>query len=352
MKSLEKIYGELLADFQTRTGLEVSSDGDLAVRFYAVAAQLHALYLQAAWTADQCFPQTAAGEYLDLHAALRGVSRKEAARAEGILRFSTEQAGNADRTIPAGTVCMTAGLVRFETTQEGVLEAGETVVEVPARAVEPGTAGNAAAGTILTMSVAPAGIAACTNPAPFSGGEDDESDEHLRVRVLETYRRLANGANAAFYEQQAMAFEEVAAAVVLPRNRGRGTVDVVIATQAGVPGAELVERVQERLDSIREIAVDVLVSAPVTQTVDVSFQIQAAENRDGAAVREQVRQAVLDWFNGQRLGKPVLRAQLGGLIYAVDGVENYTIEAPAADVELDGNELPVLGELTVEAMDA
>ena len=223
---------------------------------------------------------------------------------------------------------------------------------LPARAVEPGTAGNAAAGTILTMSVAPAGIAACTNPAPFSGGEDDESDEHLRVRVLETYRRLANGANAAFYEQQAMAFEEVAAAVVLPRNRGRGTVDVVIATQAGVPGAELVERVQERLDSIREIAVDVLVSAPVTQTVDVTLQIQAAENRDGAAVREQVRQAVLDWFNGQRLGKPVLRAQLGGLIYAVDGVENYTIEAPAADVELDGNELPVLGELTVEAMDA
>ena len=52
MKSLEEIYGELLADFQTRTGLEVSSDGDLAVRFYAVAAQLHALYLQAAWTAD------------------------------------------------------------------------------------------------------------------------------------------------------------------------------------------------------------------------------------------------------------------------------------------------------------
>ena len=96
----------------------------------------------------------------------------------------------------------------------------------------------------------------------------------------------------------------------------------------------------------------VLVSAPVTQTVDVTLQIQAAENRDGAAVREQVRQAVLDWFNGQRLGKPELRAQLGGLIYAVDGVENYTIEAPAADVELDGNELPVLGELTVEAMDA
>lgn len=340
----------MVADFQARTGLTASADGELAVRFYAVAAQLHALYLQGEWTAAQCFPQTAAGEYLDLHAALRGITRKEATHAEGNLRFSVQRAGNDRRTIPAGTVCMTGGLVRFETTQEGVLAAGETAVDVPARAVEPGTAGNAAAGTILTMAVAPAGIEACTNPGPFSGGEDDEDDESLRARVLETYRRLANGANAAFYEQKAMAFDEVAAVTVLPRNRGVGTVDVVIATQAGVPGTELVERVQTYFEEVREIAVDVAVSGPVERTVDIKIQVRTAENRDGAVVRGAVEQTVLNWFNGQRLGKQILRARLGELVFSVDGVENYCVVEPPADVDIAGNELPVLGTLTVEEM--
>ena len=347
MKTVDEIYGEMAAVFAQQTGLEAGTAGDLAVRLYAVAAQVYSLYLQAEWTRRQCFPQTASGEYLDLHAALRGVERKSAAPAQGAIRFSVPAAAESDRTIPAGTVCMTAGLVRFETTEEAVLEAGSLYADVPAQALEPGAAGNAAAGTILTMAVAPAGVAACTNPAAFTGGTDTESDESLRGRVLATFRRLANGANAAYYQQTAMAFDEVAAATVLPRKRGIGTVDVVIATPSGVPDEDLLERVEERLQKAREIAVDVAVSAPVTQTVNVSVQVKAAESRDGAQVRNAVKQAVQGWFTGERLSKPVLLAELGSVIYAVEGVENYSIAAPAADVAAAAGTLPVLGTLAV-----
>ena len=153
MKTVDEIYGELAAAFAGATGQTAGQDGDLAVRLYAVAAQVYALYVQADWTARQCFPQTAAGEYLDQHAFLRGLERKEAAQAVGVIRFHVDQAGGTDLTIPAGTVCMTAGLVRFETTEAAVLRAGSLYVDVPARAVEAGAAGNAAAGTILTMAV-------------------------------------------------------------------------------------------------------------------------------------------------------------------------------------------------------
>lgn len=351
MKSIEEIYQEMREIFTQRTGLDAGADGDLAVRFYAVAAQIHALYLQAAWTQRQCFPQTATEDYLDYHAALRGVTRKEEARAEGILRFSVAQAGGTDLGIPQGTVCMTAGLVRFETTREGTLTAGETAVDIPARALEAGAAGNAAAGSILTMAVAPAGIAACVNPESFSGGADREDDETLRVRVLETYRRLANGANAAFYEQKAMSFEEVAAVSVVPRRRGVGTVDVVIATLAGVPEEALVARVQDHFEQVREIAVDVRVLPPTVQPVDVTVGVRAAENYAADTVLEAVRHALTGWFSGQRLGRSVLRAKLGELIYRVEGVENYAISAPTADVTVECDVLPILGTLRVEAMD-
>lgn len=350
MKTIEEIYGEMCGIFSERTGLEVGVDGDLAVRFCAVAAQIYALYLQAAWTEKQCFPQSATGEYLDYHAALRGVERKKAAAACGTLRFSVSKAAGSALTVPAGTVCMTAGLIRFETTENAELPAGELFVDVPAVAVETGEAGNAAAGTITSMAVAPVGIETCTNPAAFAGGREDEEDEALRIRVLETYRRLSNGANAAFYKQKAMSFEKVAAAAVMPRARGIGTVDVVIASQEGVPEEALLEEVQACFDEVREIAVDVQTLAPETLTVDVSVAVKVSGSYEEASVLETVKNVLTGYFDGTRLGKNVLLAELGAAVFAVVGVENYAFAAPAADISVGETVLPVLGTLTVEAM--
>lgn len=348
--TVEEIYQELMADFARRTGLETSGAGDLAVRMYAVAAELYSLHVQGDWVARQCFPQTASGEYLDRHAALRGLERRQAARAEGSLRFSVDAAQSTDLTISVGTVCMTAGLIRFETVEDAVLPAGECQVDVPARAVEPGSTGNVGSGTVLSMAVAPVGVSRVTNPAPFAGGIDEEGDEALRERVLETFQRLPNGANAAFYQQGALSFTGVAAAQVIPRSRGVGTVDVVIATEAGLPDEELLSQVRAWFEERREIAVDVAVLAPTVKTVNVTVKVKAREGRDAAVVRQAVKSALSAWFTGARLGKDLLRAQLGGVVYGVEGVENYAITLPAADVAVAVNELPRLGTLTVEAM--
>lgn len=349
--SVEEIYGEMIQIFQQETGVTLAGDGDMAVRLYAVAAQIYALYVQADWVNRQCFPQTAEGEYLDRHAQLRGLERREGTAAEGVIRFSTDSAPQTDLSIPAGTVCMTAGLVRFQTTEAGTIAAGSTWTEVPAQALEPGAAGNVAAGTIRAMAVAPVGVSQCTNPQGFSGGAEAEGDEALRARVLETFQRMPNGANAAFYEQGAMSFPQVAAAAVVSRPRGVGSVDVVVTTSAGVPDGTLLAELQDYFEQRREIAVDVLVRAPQVHEVAVSAQIRAAANRDEEAVAEAVEQAVNSWFDGRLLGKNILRAQLGSLIYGVDGVENYVITGPQADVEVEDDVLPVLDSLSVTIME-
>ena len=276
--TVEELYGQMVDTFQRETGLALAGDGDMAVRLYAVAAQLYALYVQADWVGRQCFPQTAQGDYLDKHAQLRGLERRAATAAVGVLSFETDHPPEADLSIPEGTVCMTAAQVRFETTEAGVLKAGQTSAQVRARAVEPGAAGNAAAGTVRAMAVAPVGVSRCTNPEAFSGGLDAEGDESLRERVLETLRRMPNGANAAFYEQGALSFD-----------------------------------------------------------------------RD--TVRQAVESAVRGWFDGRLLGQSVLRALLGALIFGVEGVENYALTAPAADVAAAVDELPQLGTLTVAALE-
>ena len=323
--TVDEIYSGMAARFQEETGLVPAGDGDLAVRLYAVAAQIYALYVQADWVERQCFPQSAHGAYLDKHAQLRGLERREAVRAQGVLRF--------------------------ETLEDVVLQAGETAAQVRAQAVEPGSAGNAAAGTIRAMAVAPVGVSRCTNPAAFAGGLEEETDEALRVRVLETFQRMPNGANAAFYQQGAMSFPEVAAAAVLSRPRGVGTVDVVVSTPAGVPDSALLAQLSSYFTQRREIAVDVRVRAPEVKSIDVSVAVAAADGADGEAVRSRVEAALRAQFDGRLLGRDVLRAALGAVIYGVDGVANYNIAVPAADVTAAADELPVLGTLTVTEME-
>ena len=144
MKQVEEIYQEMMETFGDRTGMEPREGTDLSARMYALAAQVYALYVQAEWVVRQAFPQTAEGEHLDYHAQLRSLERKPAVAAEGTVRFSAAETAETPREIPLGTVCMTAGMVRFETTEEAVLPAGTLSVEVPVQAVEPGAAGKAA----------------------------------------------------------------------------------------------------------------------------------------------------------------------------------------------------------------
>lgn len=348
MSGIETYYDRMLALFREKTGREGGDSVDLSVRLYAVAAELYALTAQGEWIEKQCFPQTAQGTFLDQHAQLRGLSRRAAMQATGRLRFSVDRAGQSDLVIQAGTVCMTAGQARFETTETVTLKAGTLSVEAEARAMTAGEAGNVAAGTILTMAVAPVGIRRCGNPEPFTGGMEEEDDESLRKRVLETYRRLANGANAAYYEKEALAFsKDVAAVTVVGRSRGIGTVDVVPAVWKGMPDAELLARMQEHFEARREIAVDVKVLAPAEKTVDVTVELEPEDGTAYAAIAGRVDAALKDWFNGERLGKPVLRVKLGDLIYHVEGVANYTLTSPETDVTMEPTELPKLGVLTI-----
>ena len=350
MKTIDEIYQEMLELFRRETGAGATGVGDLEVRLYAVAAQVYGLYVQGEWLSRQCFPQTAEGTYLDRHAALRGLERRPARRAEGSLRFYVDQPAASDLTIPAGTVCTTAGLVRFETTAAAVLTAGQTRVDVPARAVEPGGAGNVGPGTVLAMTVAPVGIGGCSNPAAFSGGADGEDDRALRARVLETYRRMPNGANAAFYEQTALSFDRVAAAAVIPRPRGRGSVDVVVATDAGVPDRELLDQLQAHFQACREIAVDVEVRAPVAFPMVVSLQVTPERPGEEEAVKARVEQVIRDHFGGKRLSRGVLRAELIHLVLGVPGAANCKVVSPPDDLPPRPGVLPDLLELSVQVV--
>ena len=243
--------------------------------------------------------------------------------------------------------------VRFRVDQDilAAVTAGELYADAPVEAVEPGAAGNVGAGAVVYMAQPPVRIVACANVEPFTQGLDTEGDEELRERIsglLRQHLQLMAEEVEQLSARLRYQFQRLGAAVtVLPKSRGVGTVDIVPAAQGGVPSQALLGELQDYFDQVREIAVDVRVEAPAVETVDLSLKLWAAEGRDFAAVAGAVEDALRAWFNGERLGRPLPRAQITSLVFGVDGVANCEILSPAADLPLDNVTLPVLGELAI-----
>lgn len=242
---------------------------------------------------------------------------------------------------------MTASLVEYVTTDDAFIPAGSLYCDARAEAIKAGVSGNAAAGEVNIMQNAPVGISAVANPLAFTGGEDSESDGSLRARVLKSYSSIPNGGNAAYYRMLAQNVAGVCEVEVLPRERGRGTVDIIISSDSGMPTNALVSAVSSAMAARREICVDVNVSAPTSTQVDVTAAITVASGYSAAGVLQNVRNAITAYFNGSLLGKSILRAELVNIIYSVPGVRNYSLTAPASDVSITQSGLAVLRNLNI-----
>jgi len=347
MKTIDEIYTGLKSAFQTETGITLNDGGDMVIRFRAFAAQLVSLMAQAEYVERQCFPQTATGTALDTHALSRGLTRIPASKSTGTLRFSLGSAAVAAVTIPIGTRCMTAQEQEFEVTAATTIAVGSSYCDAPAAAVTAGSAGNVAADTVIYMELPPAGVVSCTNTAAFSGGSDAESDDTLRQRVLDSFANITNSGNIAYYRNHALTVNGIVAATVQPRNRGRGTVDITIASENGAPTLAQIAQVSNVMNGRREICVDVYINSPTLQTVNVAAAVSVASGHNSAAVLAAVEAAIRGHFTGRLLGKGLKLAELGSIIYAVEGVENYSISSPAADLTPNSVKLPVLGTLSV-----
>ena len=193
----EEIYAHMAKEYKTLAGVEPEDAADVSIRLKVLAGELYTVLCAAESLKLNCFPQTAAGEALDLHAEERGLVRKDAVKSVGTLTFSRRTALSYAAEIPAGTVCAASGenAVEYETTEAAVLPAGALTVTAAAQAVLGGRRGNAAKGAVNTLITPPAGIGSVTNDVPVTGGADKEDDEALRTRVLRCWYALPSGAN-------------------------------------------------------------------------------------------------------------------------------------------------------------
>lgn len=345
-------YDSILAEMQSKytelSGTSPDDASDAGIKLKVLAAQVFSLYNKSLWIKNQAFPQTASGEYLDMHAETRGITRKAAKYSSGSLRFSKATPASFDINIPTGTICAdTSNNKRYETISDAVLVAGSLYVDIPAKSSESSSASNTAAGTITLMITPPQGITSVTNPNSFSGGTDAESDEALRERLLKSFRTISNSTNSAFYYNHAMSFDEVISASVIPKARGIGTIDVVIETADISPSAEVISKIQQSFDKIKEINVDVLVKAPVPVGVDINMSLKSTDLFTFETACENIKARLREFFSTFTVSKSMFLAELYSYLLGTEGVYTFSISAPSSDVYPEKGEIIVLDSINV-----
>ena len=349
-ESYESILSRMQNKFKDLSGFEADDASDIGIRMKVLAGEIFSAYSNIEWLKNQVFPQTAIGKQLDYHAQQRGIERKPALKAKGILKFSISSALTYNVNIVSGTICSTAQTegVRYVTTNDAVLEAGKTSVEVSAEAEEGGSIGNCVADSITTMVTPPTGITTVTNEAAFTGGADEENDESLRFRVLDSYKNISNGTNAAFYKEQVLKNENIISAQVVSKNRGAGTVDVYIWTSSGIPSDDLIAEVQAELDSIKEINVDIKVLSPTTVKCDVFFTLWIEDGYVYDDVKFACVDAVKNYINSLAVGESMILAKAGNAVFNVPGVKNYRmLTSYCDDVTISAGKIGIPGSIAV-----
>ena len=346
----DEFYETMSETYREKAGFKPEAASDIGIRLRTLSWELERLAMEIGKLRDDAFPQNSSGPALDLHAGARGLARRPALPARGTLLFSrSTPAGSV--TIPAGLLCCTAdGSLRFETTQAGSIPAGENSVQIPAAATEPGERGNVAAGVIKVLLGAAPGVGAVTNPQSFIGGREKESDKELRARLSASLAEPPNAANEAFYRETASDFPGVLTAKVLPRNRGAGTVDVVIAAEPDYDEEEVIGALQIRLDARREIATDVMVYAAAPVTEDIVALVQVARGYLSDQVTASCKAALRTYMATLEIGQPLLLARLCACLLAVDGVENLRFLSPQADKKPGPGQRIAAGAVDVERM--
>lgn len=342
-----QIRDDILRDIANQQpGEYLGVDSDPYVRANATGNAIEGLYEHQKWIVRQIFADTADVDILESkHAKPRGITRKAASFASGTVRFT----GVVGSIIDIGTEGKTTNGEVFVTTASGTVGVSGTV-DVAARAVVAGIAGNQIAATVLTLTSPPSGVQSQVTILSMTGGTDIETPEALLARVLFDLRMPPSGGAEHDYFKWAMDVPGVTDVYVFTQRRVPNGVDVVIETAGGLASPELLAAVLTYIEARRPPCVDLVTMAPTLVTVDVAGAL-ALDGITLADATALINSTLSAYFATLHVGETVRKVKIEALMTSIKGVVDVALSSPSANVQVIADathsELGVLGAVNL-----
>ncbi len=307
------------------------------------------------------FPQYAEGEFLDYHAANRGLIRRPPGYAAAKLKVT----GIAGTRIPKNFKVSTeatheeSSVVFLFDEEVTIPESG--VLETMVTAEQSGVIGNVNAETIRLQVKPMKGIVSLINEAPAYGGYDAEDDKLLRIRIIEydLMRGFSFVGSMADYRRWASEVVGVGNVEVIPANDETGLVTLIVMDTAGTPASpELCESIYNHImrpgspyERLAPINANLKVMAPTTLAIDIEVDVFLEENYSSPPI-DEFRANLIEYFK-TITNNTVRKNEILAVLINTEGVLNYANErmtinnSTLNNYQLKPGEMPVVGMLSM-----
>jgi uncharacterized phage protein gp47/JayE len=318
-------------------------------------AHLNLQYID--WLADQLLPITSEAEFLDrwgymyLKNADGSRGRKMATYSTGTVTIS----GTVGLIIPFGTVLTGANTTYTTQAQATIDGTGTTVATI--MALTAGIIGNLDPGSSIGSGEPGVSSVVVIN---LDTGTDTETDDELRIRVLDRLVAPPMGGDAQDWENWTLAVPGVTRAWCAPNELAVGTVTVrfmcddLRASNGGFPLQDDITAVTNYLNTVRPVTVkDWWAVAPIPQPIDFTVSdLQPDDPTTWANLAAGVKQMLFEKarpataINGVLVpAQTIYTAWVSGAIFNTPGVESFTLSMSDAVMPYDGA-MAVLGTIT------
>ncbi|UXN37833.1 baseplate J/gp47 family protein [Avibacterium paragallinarum] len=305
------------------------------------------------WLAKQIIPTTADEDYLLDYCMYKGVFRKPAIAATGIIRIEAVDAAE----IPKGTTWHDSRTeLSFIATATQQIDAGTAEIAVQCEAV--GNQGNVAVNTQVSLTNAILNVKPKATIIQMSGGADLESLSSLLSRLIQRVQYPPAGGASHDYVRWALEVSGITRAWCFPRYYGGGTVGVAIVLdeQADIlPTSQDCERVKNYISGHKNSVtglwegmpanVELFVFAPKVRRLDLTIRLMP--NTD--AVQSAVKSALVSLFRGLPPGGLLYLSHLRACISNVVTEIDNSLLSVQSDIQLAPDEILVLGEIQWQA---
>lgn len=205
-----------------------------------------------------------------------------------------------------------------------VIAAGVASVTAPVQAINAGTQGNVAAGSISLAASALAGIDTITNGAAFTNGIDAESDAAFRTRFQVFIQTRTLGTLAAV-GAAVLGVEQGLSSTIQENTPATGNFIVTVDDGSGSPSSGLLALVSAAVNLARPIGSTFSVAAPTKITATISLTITVAAGYTKANMLATVQTAVAAFINALPMGSPLPYSRIAQVVYdSQPGITNVT----------------------------
>lgn len=334
--TLQQIIDRIHNDTVARLDEESLRRSDIAVFERVISGASHALYSVLEFGRNQLFSTTAQTGYLEQLGTIFGISRKQATRATGQVKFNWTTAVD----IPIGTIVQTSNSYQYATTSNASTEGIATV-----RAVVEGKIYNIESNTELTLISPIAGVLGANTYTEIANGTDKETDDSLRVRILERTQNPPRQGTKEDYIAWCKEVEGCGNAWCFPKEYGEGTVTMrVVDDDMTIPEQELIDKIQAYVQDKSNVMATVYTEAPITQPINFTLKITP----DNTTIRANAETAIKNLLKKESIpGGKIYLSHINAVLSNLNTEEDHTIVSPSADLQATDNaHLLIVGDIS------